>query len=201
MNSRILKLAEKFRVKLGKSGYRDIVHIARQADNLYKGVGHLLPGVVDNDLYEPVDNSNLVKNIVGQLRVVSFAMAKDAKQFGLSAEVAASYKAKLVGLLAKLVGLVVDKKYLVMLKPLNLSLANFEPVAVPRKKPKMVWHPIAEGEPEDPEEEEEVPLPPGLGLGRTCPPGTPQRVCDLGYWPIGYDARQHKIEQSEKKKG
>jgi hypothetical protein len=200
MNS-ILKLAEKFRIKLGKSSYSNIVHIARQVDSLSKNVGHLLPGVVDKDLYEPVDNSHLVGKLINQLRTVSFAMAKDAKQFGLSEEVAGSYKAKLVGLLGQLVGLVVDKRYLVILKPLNLALGNFDPVAVPREKPKMTWHPIPEGAPEDPEEEEEIPLPPGLGLGRSCPPGTPQRICDLGYWPIGYSAEQHKIEQAEKKKG
>lgn len=183
-------------VKLGQ-GYSNVQHIARQAHGLYNNLNALLPGAINDDIYEPINNTNQVRGLVIQIRGLAQEFIKDATKFGVSAKVAARYKAQLIELVNRLSGLIQKKRYLSLLSPLNLALQSFIPEPIGKRAPKMVWQPIGPGEPEEPELD--IPLPPGLGLGRTCPAGTPQRVCDLGYWPVGYGLQQHRIEKRRQK--
>lgn len=186
--SKIIKLADSFRVKLGGKSYEDVLHIAHQTDGLYKNLNVLLKGT---------SNKQQVKKLVLSLVSMARQFVKDAKSYGISAKTAGEYKDNLTDLVNQISKLLI-KQYLTLLRPIKLALENFTPAIIPKQEtdPKMTWHPIGPDEPEEPEED--LPLPPGLGLGRQCPPGTPQRVCDLGYWPIGYDPEQHKIEREQR---
>jgi len=191
-SQKLSNIAQHFRVKLGQKAFSDVLHIARQAAGLYANLKILLQGAVDPDIYEGEDNTQSVRNLVAQLTRLSRRLVTDSKTYGVSAKTAAQYKSQLQGLVNRIKGLIVVSRYLPLLQPISLALETFNPTAISRQTPKMIWHPIGPDEPEDPEPD--LPLPPGLS-GRRCPPGTPQRICDLGYWPIGYGPQQHAIER------
>ena len=187
--SQIVKVASRFKIKLAGQAHLNIEHLARQAKGLSKNINTLLAGAGEN--------GPQAQKLVSNLARTSQQLVNDSKQYGISEEIAGQYKSSLMGLLGQLRGLI-DYRYHALLQPLSVAIDAFAPAAIPAIGPAMTWHPIGAGEPEDPEEEVDLPLPPGLGVGRQCPPGTPQKVCDLGYWPVGYDMKQHQIEMKQK---